>query len=80
MNAGTIKATTFTLVKDGTTSKISATVSYNSTSKKATLNPSAALAAGTVYKATVKGTSTGVKNTLGDPMFTSKVWKFKTGS
>ncbi len=80
MNATTVNGTTFTLVKDGTTTKISATVTYDATTKKATLNPSASLAANTVYKATVKGGSTGVKNTLGDPMFTSKVWKFTTGA
>ncbi|MDP9411383.1 MAG: Ig-like domain-containing protein, partial [Actinomycetota bacterium] len=82
MKATTVNATTFTLVRDGTTTKISATVTYDATTKKATLNPSASLAANTVYKATVQGGSTGVKNNtaLADPMFTSKVWKFKTGA
>ena len=80
MKGTTVNGKTFTLVKAGTTRKMSATVSYSSTKKKATLNPSANLAANTVYKATVKGKSTGVKNTSGDPMFESKVWKFKTGS
>jgi subtilisin family serine protease len=80
MKGTTVNGKTFTLVKAGTTRKMSATVSYSSTKKKATLNPSANLAANTVYKATVKGKSTGVKNTSGDPMFESKVWKFKTES
>ena len=78
MNANTIKGTTFTL-KAGTKS-VAAVVSYNATAKKATLNPNATLAPNTTYTATVRGGVTGVKNTLGDPMFTSKVWRFKTGS
>jgi subtilisin family serine protease len=80
MNATTINRTTFTLIKDGTTTKINATVTYDTATKRATLNPSANLAANTVYKATVKGGSTGVKNPLGDPMFTSKGWEFTTGA
>lgn len=81
MKAGTITKSTFKLMKDGTKTKISATVSYNSTTKTAKLNPSNKLAANTWYKATVVGGSTGVKNAShGDPMFQSRVWKFKTGS
>jgi hypothetical protein len=78
MNANTIKGTTFTL-KAGTTS-VGAVVSYSATARKATLNPNATLAPNTTYTATVRGGATGVKNAQGDPMFTSKTWKFKTGS
>ena len=82
MGAATINGTTFTLAKSGTTSKISATVTYDATAKRATLNPSASLAANTVYTVTVKGGSTGVKNNASPaaPMFASKVWSFKTGA
>ena len=78
MNATTIKGTTFTL-KAGTTS-VGAVVSYSATTRKATLNPNATLAPNTTYTATVRGGATGVKNAQGDPMFASKIWKFKTGS
>ena len=78
MNANTIEGTTFTL-KAGSNS-VAAVVSYNATAKQATLNPNATLALNTAYAATVRGGPTGVKNTLGDPMFVSKAWRFKTGS
>ncbi len=78
MNADTIKGATFT-IKAGTKS-VAAVVSYSATARKATLNPSAALAPNTTYTATVRGGTTGVKNTSGDPMFTNKIWRFKTGS
>jgi subtilisin family serine protease len=80
MNATTINTTTFTLVKSGTTTPIGAAVSYDSTKKKATLNPSVDLAPNTTYKATVKNGSSGVKNAVGDPMLVSKSWSFTTGA
>ena len=77
MNATTISATTFTLVKSGTTTPVGASVSYDAQAKKATLNPSADLAPGATYTATVKAGSSGVKNaTPGDPMVANKTWKF----
>jgi hypothetical protein len=77
MDANTIKATTF-ILRAGTTS-VGAVVTYNATSKTATLNPNATLAPNTTYTAIVRGGSTGVKNTLGDPMFVNKAWRFTTG-
>ena len=77
MNATTINATTFTLVKSGTTAPVGASVSYDAQAKKATLNPSADLAPGATYTATVKAGASGVKNaTPGDPMVAIKTWKF----
>ncbi len=51
MNASTINTTTFKL-KQGTTS-IAAGVSYDPATRKATLNPTSSLRAGTTYKAVV---------------------------
>lgn len=77
MNATTIGTTTYTLVKAGTTTPVGATVGYDATTKKATLDPSADLAPGATYTATVKGGASGVKNaTPGDPMVANKSWKF----
>ena len=64
MNQGTIMGATFTL-RAGTKS-VAAVVSYNATTRQATLNPSASLAPNTTYTATVRGGATGVKNTQGD--------------
>jgi acid phosphatase type 7 len=53
MNASTINPTTFKLKQSGTTTNIAADVSYNPTTRTATLVPNAPLQAGTTYKATV---------------------------
>jgi subtilisin family serine protease len=76
MEPTTVTTTTFYLVRKGTTTKIPATVSYNATTKQATLNPSSNLLGGKTYVATVKGGSTGVKDTQGDAMGANKVWQF----
>ncbi|TLM85707.1 hypothetical protein FDW83_02905 [Pseudarthrobacter sp. NamE2] len=80
MNATTITTSTFTLMAPGATTPLSAAVTYDSTSRVATLNPSADLAAGTTYTATIKGGSTGVKDLAGNPLASDQVWTFTTAS
>jgi glucose/arabinose dehydrogenase len=81
----TITGTTFKLVKlnaDGTTTSVTAAVSYASATKKAILNPATNLKSGRTYKATV---TTGAQDLAGnaldqDPNIAgnqSKSWKFK---
>ena len=62
-NVGT--STTFKLMKAGTTNLIPAVVSYDPTTKKATLNPNANLKLGTKYKAAV---TTGAKDLAGNQL------------
>jgi Bacterial Ig-like domain len=84
MRASTINTTTFKLRKSGTSTNLSATVTYNATTKQATLNPSANLQSGATYVATV---TTGAKDVAGnslDQSFTTagnqaKSWSFKVG-
>lgn len=78
MNASTITSSTFTL-QSGTTA-VPASVSYSSTGSVATLNPSADLAAGTTYTATIKGGSSGVKDAAGNALASDKTWTFTTAS
>jgi hypothetical protein len=78
MNASTITSATFTLKAGATT--VPAAVTYNSTGSVATLNPDAYLAAGTTYTATIRGTSTGVKDVAGNPLASDKTWNFTTAS
>ena len=84
-DASTITATTFKLVKlnaDGTTTGVTAAVSYAAATKKATLNPSSNLISGRTYKATV---TTGAKDLAGNALDQnstlagnqSKSWKLK---
>jgi Bacterial Ig-like domain len=85
MDPSTINDTTFKLVKlnaDGTTTSVTAAVSYASATKKAILNPATNLKSGRTYKATV---TTGAQDLAGnaldqDPNLAnnqSKSWKFK---
>ena len=76
MNPSTITTGTFTLVRQGTTTPLAASVSY--ASQVATLNPSADLLAGTTYVATVKGGTSGVKDVAGNALAGDQTWSFTT--
>ena len=78
MNASTVTSATFTLTTGTTT--VPAAVTYNSTDRVATLNPDQDLAAGTVYTATIKGGSGGVKDAAGNALASDKTWTFTTAS
>jgi hypothetical protein len=86
MDANTISGSTFTLTKpdgpdaDTNPDGVSGTVAYDSTSKKATLSPSANLDYSTTYTATVKGGANGVKDSAGNPLSADEVWTFTTAA
>lgn len=77
MNATTISGA-FSLVKQGTTTALAATVTYNATTRVATLHPTSPLLPATTYTATVKGGTAGVKDTSGNPMTADVTWNFTT--
>ena len=79
MDATTISGDTFQLRDPGNT-LISALVTYNATTRVATLAPSGALAQATTYTATVRGGTTDprVKDVAGNALATSSVWSFTT--
>ena len=81
----TITGTTFKLVRlnsNGTTTMVTAAVSYAALTKKANLNPSSNLSLGATYKATV---TTGAQDLAGNALDQNpniadnqpKSWKFK---
>ncbi len=76
MNATTVSTSSFTLVREGTTTPISASVTYDAVSRQATLNPSAGLADGATYTATIQSGLSGVKDLAGNSLSSSKVWSF----
>jgi hypothetical protein len=79
MTASTITGTTVQLRNPANT-VIAATVSYNATTRTATLTPSSALANGTTYTATVVGGSSGVKDLAGNALATTFSWSFTTAA
>ena len=77
MNAGTMTTSRFQL-KDGAGAAVASTVSYNATTKVATLTPQAALAYGASYTVTVKGGSGGVTDVAGNPLAADVSWSYTT--
>src|SRR2546427_562188 len=75
MNAATITTATFTLRAAGAAANVPATVTLNAAGTIATLTPTAPLAPGTVYTATVSGTVTDV---VGTALGTNVAWSFTT--
>ena len=80
MNAATITATTFLITKQGTSTPLAATVSYDSLTRTATLRPAANLQTGTAYTMTVKGGAGGVKDSNGNALVADGVWSFTTST
>ena len=76
-----VSATTFTLKPSApvTAAAVAATVTYDSASRTATLDPSADLAANTQYTATLTGGATGIKSATGTPLATA-TWNFTTAA
>jgi hypothetical protein len=72
--AASVTASTLKLRPSGSTVPVAATVSYDSASRTATLKPSAPLAAGTTYVATVAGVADLAGNALASPAS----WSFTT--
>jgi N-acetylneuraminic acid mutarotase len=73
MDATTVNTTTFTLVKQGTTTPVDATVSYDAASNAATLDPATDLELGAAYTARV---TTGTTDMAGNRLASAKGWSF----
>jgi glucose/arabinose dehydrogenase len=76
----TLTTTTFTLVASGSSTPVTATVTYNPAALTATLTPSASLTTGKLYTATIKGGTGGVADLAGNLLAANKVWTFTTAS
>jgi hypothetical protein len=79
MTASTITTSTV-ILRDPSSTVVTASVSYHATTRIATLTPSALLRASTRYTVTVKGGSTGVKDLAGNALVSDSTWWFTTGA
>jgi hypothetical protein len=77
INLTTLTTSSFEL-RDASNTLVPATVSYDATSRTATLTPSSPLSISTVYNATVKGGTSGVKDTAGNALAANFTWSFTT--
>jgi hypothetical protein len=80
IDPSTISSSTFELRNATTNALIFATVAYDPATRRATLNPSGNLAAGTRFTATVRGGATDprVKDLAGNPLAANRTWSFTT--
>jgi len=76
----TVTTATVQLVKQGTSTGLPATVTYDSVAHTATLAPTAALAASTTYVASLTGGSGGITDVAGNALATTYTWTFTTGA
>ncbi len=81
MDPATIGTSTFEL-RNPAGSLVPAAVTYNATSRVATLSPNSSLAAATTYTVTIKGGATDprVKDLAGNALATAKTWSFTTAA
>ncbi|ACZ43662.1 Kelch repeat-containing protein [Thermobaculum terrenum ATCC BAA-798] len=77
MDPVTINANSFYLVKEGTTTHLSATVSYDQANARATLVPASNLKEGAIYTATIMAT---VKDMAGNSLAANYSWSFTVTS
>jgi hypothetical protein len=78
MDEASLNGTTFTLTKQGASTPVAATLTYDPVSKKATLDPNSDLDTEATYTATLKGGTSGAKDVVGYPLGVDKAWSFST--
>jgi hypothetical protein len=79
MTASTIGTSTFEL-RDSANALVPAGVGYNTSTRVATLTPTAQLATSRTYTARVKGGSAGVKDSAGNALAADATWSFTTAA
>jgi fibronectin type 3 domain-containing protein len=77
MTAASLTTTSFSLAPTSGGPAVAAAVTYDPTSRVATLDPSAALAAGVSYTATI---TTGAADLAGNSLATARTWSFSTAT
>jgi methionine-rich copper-binding protein CopC len=73
-----VSGSTFTLKNTSTGATITALVSYNATTRVATLNPNTTLASSTKFTVTLTGGAAAIRDAAGNPL-TTTTWSFTTG-
>jgi len=77
MAPSTITSATFTVQGPGA-SAVAGAVSYDATTNIASFTPTAVLASGTTYSATIVGDASGATDLAGNALASNKVWSFTT--
>jgi methionine-rich copper-binding protein CopC len=80
VQAAGVTGATVKLRAAGASTDVGAAVTYNATTRTATLDPTANLAQNTQYMATVVGGASGIKDTAGNPLAADATWTFTTAA
>jgi hypothetical protein len=78
VQSATIGPSTIQL-RDPSNTVVTATVSYDASTRTAKLTPAAPLAAGTVYRVTIAGGPSGIKDLASNPLAADVTWAFTAG-
>jgi hypothetical protein len=78
MNTSTLSSSTVTLVAQGSTSPVAASIFYSAATKTVTVDPAVDLTGNTLYTATIKGGTAGAKDLAGNALAADRVWTFTT--
>jgi hypothetical protein len=73
-------STAMFVLRDPASNTVASTVTYDASSRTATLTPTQPLAVSTNYTATITGGANGVKDLAGNAMTTDRVWSFTTAA
>jgi Bacterial Ig-like domain len=79
LDPASINTSTFTLAEQNSGEQVAAGVTYDPTTKTATLDPGSDLKPGTTYEATIKGGFTGVKDKEGNRLKEDRTWTVPGG-
>ena len=74
-----VSPTTVRITRNSTGAPVTAAVSFNTTTRVLTINPSASLLANTTYRVIITGGNTAVRDVAGNPLV-SRTWVFTTGT
>ena len=77
MDATTISGSTVEL-RNSAGTLVGASVSYNTSNRRVTLNPNSTLSSSANYTVTIRGGATGVKDLAGNAMSANRTWTFRT--
>ncbi len=80
INAATISTSTVTLFRTGAVTPVPAMVRYETSTRTVRLTPTQSLLQGTTYTATLKGGSSGIKDTAGNALPSDVTWTFQTAA
>ncbi len=80
LDPASVTSSTFELAATSAAGTVPAVVQYDATGRTASLRPNTSLTAGTEYRVTVRGGTSGVRDTAGSHLASDTTWAFTTAA